>query len=183
MKAPQHPATSPTGPTPFLVVNTIEQVLVGSTFDRYALDSSKDVLVEFYSPHCSHCKALTPILEKLGDKLKPVESALIAKIDMTSNEVFHPAVNITYYPTLLLFPANNKQQPIAFDGARTVGAFVGFLKEHASVAFTLPPVEVTEDEGVLVLGDDNFDDVVASHDSLLVEFYAPVGVRTVCVGV
>ena len=33
--------------------------------------------------------------------------------------------------------------------------------------------EITEDEGVLVLDDSNFDEAIKKHPQLLVEFYAP----------
>ena len=34
--------------------------------------------------------------------------------------------------------------------------------------------EITEEESVLVLNDDNFDEAIKQYENLLVEFYAPV---------
>ncbi len=63
------------------------QVVVGTNFERVVLDKSKDVLVEFYAPWCGHCKQLAPVYEELGQTFSGVDSVVIAKVDMTANEV------------------------------------------------------------------------------------------------
>jgi hypothetical protein len=44
-----------------------------------------------------------------------------------------------------------------------------WLRHGVRVAMQFP-----EEDDVLVLGDDNIDDAIAAHETLLVEFYAPV---------
>lgn len=104
--------------------------LVGKSFDQIVMDPTKDVLVEFYAPWCGHCKKIAPIYEELAGNMKHNTNLIIAKMDSTANEV--EAVSIQGFPTIKFFPANNKSNPIDFNGDRTVEGFTKFLTEHAT---------------------------------------------------
>ena len=45
------------------------------------MDSTKDVLVEYFAPWCGHCKSLAPIYEELATKLKNNSNIVIAAMD------------------------------------------------------------------------------------------------------
>lgn len=106
--------------------------LVGKSFNDIVMDPTKDVLVEFYAPWCGHCKKLAPIYEEVAGNLKHNTNLVIAKMDSTANEVEN--VSVQGFPTIKFFPANNKANPIDFNGDRTVEGFTRFLQEHSTNA-------------------------------------------------
>jgi len=107
--------------------------LVGSTFESIVKDPAKDVLVEFYAPWCGHCKKLEPVYNAVAKKLESVPTIMIAKIDATSNDV--DGVDIEGFPTIKFWRADNKEQPIDYDGDRDVDSFLSWLDEKAARPF------------------------------------------------
>jgi len=110
------------------------KVIVGKTFEEIAYDKNKDVLVEFYAPWCGHCKKLAPTYEKLGKAFRSVDTMVIAKTDATANG-YPDEIDIQGFPTIIFFPADNKNKPVKYEGDRTLNDFVEFLKKHATHKF------------------------------------------------
>merc|ERR1712192_100667 len=100
------------------------KVLVSSNFASVAMAEGKDVFVEFYAPWCGHCKKLAPIWDELGEHFKEDDSIVIAKIDMTANEL--ATVSVRGFPTLKLFKADNTV--VDYSGGRTLEDFIKFLR-------------------------------------------------------
>lgn len=104
-------------------------ILVGTEFDKVVKDSDKDVLVEFYAPWCGHCKRLAPIYDELGELYKDSDKVLIAKVDHVDNEV---SERIEGYPTIKLYPAGKKNEPVNYRGNRDLDDLVKFIKENGA---------------------------------------------------
>jgi len=121
MKSEEEPADN-SGPV---------KVVVGTTFNSIVLDSSKDVLLEFYAPWCGHCKSLTPTYEKLGTAFAGSQTIVIAKIDATANDFDHPAVHVQGFPTIMFFAADNKDAPVVYEGERDFESLKAFVEENA----------------------------------------------------
>jgi protein disulfide-isomerase A1 len=101
------------------------KVLVSSNFDEVALDKTKDVLVEFYAPWCSHCKQLAPIFDQLAEKFKDTDSVVIAKMDATVNELEH--TKIQSFPTLKMYKKGDNSI-VDFNGERTLEGLSKFVE-------------------------------------------------------
>lgn len=107
-------------------------VVVGKNFEEIVMDSTKDVLLEAYAPWCGHCKTLEPKYKELAQKMSKYDSVTIAKIDATANDI-PSKFAVSGFPTIFFIPANKKDSPIKYDGAREVSDFVNYIKKHASI--------------------------------------------------
>jgi len=103
------------------------KVIVGTTFDEIVMDNSKDVFVEFYAPWCGHCKSLAPKFEELGKLFKDDPTMVVAKVDSTANDT--PA-DVQGFPTLILYPAGDKSNPVNYEGDRTTKAMSAWLNAN-----------------------------------------------------
>jgi len=111
------------------------KVVVAKNYNELVIDNDKDVLLEFYAPWCGHCKALAPKYEELGALYTSVadydSKVTIAKIDATANDV---PDEIQGFPTIKIFKAGDKENPIEYTGDRTVEDLVQFIAENGKHA-------------------------------------------------
>jgi protein disulfide-isomerase A1 len=105
-------------------------VIVAKSYQDLVIDNDKDVLLEFYAPWCGHCKALAPKYDELAEKFAAFsDKVTIAKIDATTNDV---PDDISGFPTIKLFKAGAKDEPIEYSGARSVEALAEFVRDNGS---------------------------------------------------
>merc|ERR1712196_354543 len=102
------------------------------TFEEVVNAEGVDVMVEFYAPWCGHCKQLKPVYAKLAAEFDGVDSVTIAAMDATANNP-PDAYDVSGYPSVYFAPANDKANPVVYDGPRELDDMVSFIKEHASV--------------------------------------------------
>ncbi|KAM9386400.1 protein disulfide-isomerase A3-like [Pholidichthys leucotaenia] len=107
------------------------KVVVAETFDEVVNDPEKDVLIQFYSPTCPHCKKLEPVYRELADKLKSDHNVVIAKMNARDNDI--PLnYDVQGFPTIYLAPVGRKDEPIRYEGSRELRDFLQFLKREGS---------------------------------------------------
>ena len=72
-----------------------------SNFEENVLKSDKPVLVDFWAEWCGPCRMVGPIIEELSEDFKG--KAVVAKIDVDSNQEFAAKYGVRNIPTVLLF--------------------------------------------------------------------------------
>ena len=100
------------------------------TFNQEVIDNDKDVFVKFYAPWCGHCKKMAPKFEELAERLNKNEKLQLVEVDATANKI--EGMNITSYPTLMMYSAGKKSSPVKYSGEYSVNAMESFVKKQAT---------------------------------------------------
>nr|XP_020477138.1 protein disulfide-isomerase A3-like isoform X3 [Monopterus albus] len=107
------------------------KVVVAESFDDIVNDPGKDVLIQFYSPSCPHCKKLEPVYRELADTLSSDPSIVITKMNAVDNDI-PLGYDVQGYPTIYFAPVGKKDEPIRYEGVRELKDFLKFLNREAS---------------------------------------------------
>ncbi|KAI4903322.1 hypothetical protein NFI96_015940 [Prochilodus magdalenae] len=108
--------------------------LVGLNFERVTFNNNMNVLVLFYAPWSPECRALFPLWEELAEHFSDSEDVVIARIDITANDVNLRMVD--RYPVIKMFPAVYAERVVPYNGERKLDPIVEFVnaeKERAKV--------------------------------------------------
>ncbi|XP_027344209.1 protein disulfide isomerase-like 1-6 isoform X2 [Abrus precatorius] len=106
-------------------------VIVGKTFDDEILGSTKNVLLEVFTPWCINCDAISKQVDKLSKHYKGSSTLIFARIDASTNE--HPKLQVNDYPTLLLYRSNDKTNPIKLSTKSSLKELAASINKHLKV--------------------------------------------------
>eukprot|EP00871_Galdieria_phlegrea_P001540 jgi/Galph1/2387/GphlegSOOS_G1066.1 len=117
----------------------------------------------------SHCQALAPEMERLGESVKNSSHVIVAQIDADKDQELSKRFGIEGYPTIKWMNKGNTSDWQEYQGERTAEALISFINNQTKQQMKLVPIE----SFVVELGD-NFESIVMDPNShVLVEFYAP----------
>ncbi len=77
------------------------KTITKENFSQEVAQAAQPVLVDFWAPWCVHCKRLSPVLDRLSDKLEAQVS--VAKINIDEQPELAQKFDVSVIPTLYLF--------------------------------------------------------------------------------
>lgn len=145
------------------------------------LKKKKNVLVMFYAPWCGHCKKAKPEFDKAAETFKDDPKIELAAVDCTKHREVCSANDVQGYPTIKYF--SYYKTKLEYNGGRVAEDFVKYLKRKSELGAdaedeAAPPKaevgfgEFKGSEHVIKANDKNFHEILKTHKTALVFFYA-----------
>lgn len=96
-------------------------------FNEEVLNGKGVVLVDFFATWCGPCKALSPILDELAEKVKDVK---IVKVDIDADSDLASEYRVMSVPTLKIFKDGEVKESLV--GGRPLEELEAKLAEYQS---------------------------------------------------
>ena len=95
-------------------------------FQKYAVEGSKPVLVEYWAPWCVYCRRIGPALEKIAQQFE--NSVVVGKINVDDEPMLANQERIEAIPTLILY--QNGQALASIVAPESKARIEEFLQEN-----------------------------------------------------
>ena len=105
-------------------------VATAKTFKQEVLEHDGPVAVQLFAPWCGHCKALKPAWKAATKALQGKVKLVV--VDATAEQQLAQKYGVRGYPTILIFPADNKRKPQPYEGGRDERSLISGLKKAAA---------------------------------------------------
>lgn len=103
------------------------RVINAQEFNEEVLKGKGVVLVDFFATWCGPCKALSPILDELAEKVKNVK---IVKVDIDADSELASEYRVMSVPTLKIFKDGEVKESLV--GGRPLEELEAKLMEYQS---------------------------------------------------
>eukprot|EP00826_Nyctotherus_ovalis_P021642 TRINITY_DN17024_c0_g1_i3.p1 TRINITY_DN17024_c0_g1~~TRINITY_DN17024_c0_g1_i3.p1 ORF type:complete len:400 (+),score=79.64 TRINITY_DN17024_c0_g1_i3:152-1351(+) len=105
--------------------------VVSDTFKAEVINNDLDVLVNFYTDQCLHCKIFAPTYKAVAEALKDSKKLKVVEINGATNKV--AGMFVSSYPSIYIYPAGKKDHPIPFlDEIKSKKTVIEFVKRHCT---------------------------------------------------
>ncbi len=105
----------------------MEHIFTDANFEQEVLKSETPVLVDFWAPWCGPCRAMSPIVEEIGESVDP-SKLRVGKMNVDENGDTAMKYRIMSIPSFLVF--KNGEVADQFVGGMTKEAFMDNLKKY-----------------------------------------------------
>lgn len=113
------------------------QKVVGKTFNELVFDDYYETIVLFTSPNSTKYKFFKPIVNAVAYLLNKTGFRFFY-MDVSKNDVPESVPPLKKFPTLILWPAGHKDEPIIYDGNNTFIDVLNFVHKYAGHKIKLP---------------------------------------------
>lgn len=138
------------------------QILTGNNFNELVmLQTKKHTIVQFYAPHCGHCKRFNVIWKELGELIHHFHWGSMIDVmmmDVTKNDVMHEMIDLVSLPSVYFFPKGEKDSPIEMNiqgDSQEDASKVGGINDVYTILEWMVDTNVFESEELLNLIEGN----------------------------